>query len=174
MVSFISAIKKFDDKGEKTGWTYIEIPAGIAVQLNPDTKVSFLVKGKLDEVAVKGMSLLPMGGGNFILPLKSDLRKKLRKSKGAMLKVTLEKDNAPYAINKDFLQCLEDTPDAASHFRNLPGSHQKYFSKWIESAKTDATKAKRIAQAVEAMQHHLSYAEMMRKGKEDRDLLEGL
>ena len=168
MISFTTQIKKFDTQGEKTGWTYIEIPADIAEQLKPNTKVSFLVKGKLDAVAIKGASLLPMGGGNFILPLTTDLRKKLGKNKGAVINVHLAADDAPYSINKDLLTCLNDNPTAALHFNKLPGSHQKYFSKWIESAKTETTKAKRIAQAVKAMQYNLSYAEMMRKNKEDK------
>ncbi len=168
MVSFTTAIKKFDDKGEKTGWSYIEITAEMANQLKPDTKVSFLVKGKLDELTIKGASLLPMGGGNFILPLKADVRKKLHKNKGAMLQVHLEADDVPYAINEDFLQCLNDSPRAAAHFAGLPFSHQKYFSKWIENAKTAATQAKRIVQAVEAMEQKLLYSEMMRKAKEEK------
>lgn len=32
MVNFNALIKKFGDKSEKTGWTYIEIPAAIAKQ----------------------------------------------------------------------------------------------------------------------------------------------
>ncbi len=166
MVSFTAIIKKFDEQGEKTGWSYIEIPAETAGELKPDTKVSFMVKGKLDSVPINSVSLLPMGNGNFIMALKADLRKKLRKNKGAMLKVQLERDDAPYAINEDFMQCLNDSPVAASNFGQLTGSHQKYFSKWIESAKTNTTKAKRIAQAVEAMELNLSYPEMIRKNKE--------
>lgn len=167
MICFSAIIKKFGDKGEKTGWTYIEIPAELAEQVSPKTKVSFLVKGKLDDIAINGISLLPMGGGNFIMPLKADVRKKLHKNKGSMLEVQLEKDEAPYQINADFLDCLKDMPEADANFNKLPFSHQKYFSKWIESAKTDSTKAKRIAQATEAMQHNLSYPEMIRKnGKE--------
>ena len=165
MIQFTAVIKKFDTNGEKTGWSYIEIPADLAQQLKPDTKVSFLVKGKLDEVVITSFSLLPMGGGNFIMSLKADLRKKLHKSKGAMLQVQLEADGKPYEINSEFLECLKDSPDAAFNFSKLTGSHQKYFSKWIESAKTEATKAKRIAQAVEAMQYNLSYPEMIRKNK---------
>lgn len=168
MISFTAVIQKFESNGEKTGWTYIDIPADIAQQLKPGTKVSFLVKGKLDAIAIKGFSLLPMGGGNFILPLKADLRKKLKKTKGSMLQVQLQADDEAYQINKEFLECLQDSPDAASHFSKLPGSHQKYFSKWIDSAKTDSKKAKRIAQSVEAMQHHLTYSEMIRKNKADK------
>lgn len=165
MIKFAADIKKFESNGEKTGWTYIDIPADLAQRLKPNTRISFLVKGKLDEVIIQGVSLLPMGDGNFILPLKADLKKKLKKNKGAFLQVQLVADENAYQINKEFLECLKDSPDAASAFSKLPGSHQKYFSKWIESAKTEATKAKRIAQAVEAMQHNLSYPEMIRKNK---------
>ena len=38
MVHFITTILKFDKQGEKTGWTYIEIPADIAEQLKPNNK----------------------------------------------------------------------------------------------------------------------------------------
>ena len=63
---------QFAGQGEKTGWTYIEIPANIAQQLKPDTKTSFRVRGMLDSCAVSGMALMPMGGGNFIMALKAD------------------------------------------------------------------------------------------------------
>lgn len=169
MIRFSATIKKFADKGEKTGWSYIEITTDQAEQLKPGTKISFLVKGKLDNISIKSVSLLPMGGGNFIIPLKGDLRKKLRKNEGAMLAVQLEADEVPYQINAEFLDCLNDLPEAAANFSKLPHSHQKYFSKWIESAKTDATKAKRIAQATEAMQYNLSYAEMIRKNSQVQD-----
>ncbi len=45
MLKFTTTIKKFDKQGEKTGWTYIEIPAAIAQQLNPENRKSFRVKG---------------------------------------------------------------------------------------------------------------------------------
>lgn len=169
MINFTAVIQKFESNGEKTGWTYIDIPSEIAQQLKPDTKVSFLVKGKLDNVAIQGVSLLPMGGGGFILPLKADLRKKLHKSKGASLKVQMQADEKAYQINTELLECLKDSPAAASSFGKLTRSHQNYFSKWIDSAKTEATKAKRIAQAVEALQHHLSYGEMIRKQKANKN-----
>ena len=41
-----------------------------------------------------------------------------------------------------------------------------YFSKYIESAKTSATKAKRIALTMEAMLKGMSYPEMIRANKE--------
>ena len=35
MVQFTTTIKQFDKQGEKTGWTYIEIPSDIAEKLMP-------------------------------------------------------------------------------------------------------------------------------------------
>jgi uncharacterized protein YdeI (YjbR/CyaY-like superfamily) len=63
------------------------------------------------------------------------------------------------------IECLSDEPAALSYFKKLPGSHQKYYSKWIESAKTEATKAKRIALTVNACARQMHFGEMMREQK---------
>ena len=41
MVKFTTSILKFKEQGEKTGWTYIDVPAKIAEQLKPNNKKSF-------------------------------------------------------------------------------------------------------------------------------------
>lgn len=76
MVRFKATIQKFLEQGEKTGWTYISIPQKIAEQINPGFKKSYRVKGRLDAYVFDSISLLPMGEGDFIIPLKADLRKK--------------------------------------------------------------------------------------------------
>ena len=53
----------------------------------------------------------------------------------------------------------------------MPGSHQKYYSKWIESAKTDQTRAKRIAMAVNALATGLDFGGMLRKARDERQEL---
>lgn len=165
MVQFVVTIKKFGDKGEKTGWTYIEVPADISEQIKPGTRKEFKVKGKLDAFPIKRMSLFPMGGGGFILVLNAAIRKAIGKRHGAMLKVQLEADNSKFIFNKDLMDCLADEPAAKSYFESLPGSHQRYFSKWIDSAKTLPTKTKRIAMAVNALAKKKGYAEMLRDSK---------
>ncbi|HVZ98188.1 MAG TPA: YdeI/OmpD-associated family protein [Chitinophagaceae bacterium] len=162
MVRFNTVIKKFGEQGEKTGWSYIEIPAEIANKIKPGYKRSFRVKGMLDEHKIERVSLLPMGGGNFIIPLNATLRKALGKRKGEIIKASLTEDARDVEFNKNFLLCLEDDPAALEFFNSLPGSHRNYFSKWIDSAKTEETKEKRIARAVSALSRKLGYAEMMR------------
>lgn len=75
MVQFISDILKFREQGEKTGWTYVEVPAVAIRKLKPGFKKSFRVKGKLDGFTIKGVALLPMGGGRFIMPINAAMRK---------------------------------------------------------------------------------------------------
>ena len=54
-------------------------------------------------------------------------------------------------------------------FKTLSGSHQRYFSKWIDSARTEQTKSKRIAQSVNALAKKKGYPEMMRALKKDNE-----
>lgn len=167
MVRFKATIQKFQKQGEKTGWTYISIPQKIAEQINPGVKKSYRVKGRLDAYVFDGISLLPMGEGDFIIPLKADIRKKLGKRAGETLMAELELQQKAYEIDADFLACLEDEPAAFNFFNTLPAGHRNYFSKWIESAKTEPTRAKRIAMAVNALARKWGYGEMIRAQKKD-------
>jgi hypothetical protein len=165
MVKFTTTIKKFGSKGEKTGWTYIEIAPDIAATLKPDNKKEFKVKGKLDKYGIKRVSLIPMGGGVFIMALNADMRRAIAKKEGAMLQVQLSEDKSDFVFNADFMECLADEPAAQTFFQSLTGSHQRYFSKWIDSAKTDPTKTKRIAMAVNALAKGWGYPEMIRNSR---------
>ena len=162
MIEFTTTLNQFAKQGEKTGWTYIEIPVDLAQQLKEGTKKSFRVKGKLDNYKIAGVSLLPMGGGRFIMAVNATMRKGIGKKKGAMVKVKLEEDKKEFQLNKDFVECLGDEPSAVEFFKTLAGSHQRYFSKWVDDAKTDETKAKRIAWAVTALSKKQGYSEMLR------------
>jgi len=169
MIKFTTTLLQFAEQGEKTGWTYLQVSKDIAQQLKPGNKKSFRVKGRLDSFKIKGVALMPMGDGSFIMPFNAAMRKGTGKRKGAMITAILEADEAPLKLNEDFIICLSDEPAAFKYFNSLAGSHRNYFSKWIDSAKTDATKAKRIAMAVSALSRGLGYPEMMREQKEKKD-----
>ncbi len=170
MVTFETVLKRFEQMGEKTGWTFVEIPLNLANQLKPDTRSSYRVKGQIDNVKVKQMALVPMGEGDFILAVKADLRRKLRKEEGAKVKLNLEVDTSELLVNEDFKACLEDEPQALDFFNTLTKGHQRYYSNWIESAKTVETRTKRIAQSIQGFMMGMGYPEMIRyfKGKKDR------
>ncbi len=168
MVSFKATIEKFKKQGEKTGWTYIHIPSELAQKINPGVKKSYRVKGLLDQFAFSGMSILPMGDGDFILALNATIRKGIRKKAGDTLLVKIELDQSKYQLNAELIELLESEPKAWAHFKSLPGSHQNYFSKWIESAKTVNTRHDRIVATLNAMIKKQGYAEMMRERKSEK------
>lgn len=167
MVKFIAPIQKFGKNGEKTGWTYILVSGKIAHKIIPNRKTSFRVKGQLDDYVFEKLALIPLGGGDFVLPINATMRKAIRKRKNDRLTIILEADS-DIEISPDLLCCLEDDPKAKSYFYKLPPSHQRYYSRWIESAKTEATRTKRITLSLEAFSKNLSYSEMMRMNRENK------
>jgi len=166
MIQFTAPILQFDKKGEKTGWSYIDVPAHLAAELKPGVKKSFKVKGKLDAFAIHQVALIPMGNGNFIIPFNAAMRKGTGKKKGAMVKVQLMEDKKEYQLNNDLLECLADEPAALDFFNTKSRSFQNYYSKWIESAKTETTRAKRIAMAVSSLAMKIEFGDMLRMEKE--------
>src|SRR5688572_12126407 len=125
MIQFTATMKEFADQGEKTGWTYIDIPEDLAEKLKPKNRQSFRVKGKIDQHKISGIALFPMRGGGFIMTVNADMRKAIGKKHGAMVKLQLEEDKKGYVLNKDFMDCLADEPAAIEYFKTLTGGHQR-------------------------------------------------
>jgi hypothetical protein len=165
MYTFTALLQRFDEKGEKTGWTYITVPISVSEGMKPGQKTSYRVKGMLDNYAIKQVALVPMGNGQFIIAVNATMRRGIRKEAGATLEVSLAVDDDPFPISPDLIACLEDEPAALEFFNTLPKGHQQYFSNWIESAKTIDTKAKRITQAVTGLAMGQGYGEMIRHFK---------
>ena len=165
VLKFTTRMLKFGRMGEKTGWTYIEISKAQAQKLKPDNKKSFRVKGSFDDYTFEKTSLLPMGDGKFIIPIKGPIRKILGKEAGATIRVALEQDDRKPVLSHDLMRCLKDDPEALKVFKSMPGSHQNYYSNWIESAKTLQTKTKRILMTLEACNKKQSFSEMIRESQ---------
>ena len=169
MITFKATIHQFGEQGEKTGWTYIEVPIDLAEQLKPGNKKSFRVKGKLDAFAIKSVALLPMGGGKFILPLNANMRKGTLKKKGSVLQVQLSIDDKPLEPPPGFFDCLEDEPRAKLYYDQLKPSHRNYFIKWMGGVKGDAAVAKRMATVITALAHGQDAVTMFQSLKANKE-----
>lgn len=154
--------------GEKSGWTFLIIPHRIASKINPGIRRAFRVKGKLNGKPANGITLLPVGKGDFMLPFNAALRKLTGKKAGDKISVMLEVDSSPRKLDEEFLLCLDDDYPAKTFFNSLTPSHQHYFSNWIASAKTESTKAKRIAIALNALSRKMDFGAMLREAKVER------
>jgi hypothetical protein len=168
-IKFKTTLLKFGKMGEKSGWTYIEIPENLAQVLKPGNRKTFRVAGRLDACLIKGVALMPMGEGNFIMPVNATMRKALKKQSGDELLVEIYEDTAPFKIDKDLKEALLIEKQANTFWNTLPKSEQRYFSKWITSAKTKETKANRIAKAIVGLERKQKFGEMLRALKKERE-----
>jgi len=169
MIRFETILQQFGEKGDKTGWTYIQVPQDIAEKLQPGSRKTFRVKGKLDEFSIKGVALMPMKDGSFMLPVNATMRKGIHKKKGAMVQVTIAVDKATPEIPKALKECLEDEPLALAFFLQLNLSHRNYFIKWVEGVKNEMGQAKRIAQTIDALLLKQNFVDMMRAHKSQKE-----
>lgn len=137
-------LEKFPGKG---GWTFAQIPEILQDKHSPFGWVR--VRGTIDNYKIKNYHLMPMGNGKLFLPVKADIRKKIKKQAGDSVRVTLFADNLPTDIPEELKLCLQDEPNVYERFLTYSNGEQKAFIEWIYSAKTDNTKIDRIRKTID-------------------------
>ena len=166
MIILNAEIEKFETNGEKTGWSYIFIPNAVAEQIKPGERRCIRVKGSIDEVEISGVGIMPMGHGDFIMALNKPLRKLLRKEAGAKVVLNLLFDSDFKIEMPDDLEiCLSDEEELLQRFLEMPKSHQNYFINWLNTAKTEVTRTKRLVMIVNATFNNMDFGAMIRSSK---------
>lgn len=143
-------LEKFPGKG---GWTFARID-----EIPQDKKAHFgwvKVKGSIDGIEIKKYHLMPMGNGKLFLPVKAEIRKKIKKEAGDTVHVILYADNEPLEVPKEMLLCLKDEPKALTFFNSISESERKYYIQWIYSAKKEETKINRMAKSINRLKNGL-------------------
>ena len=136
-------LEKFPGKG---GWTFAQIP-----EISKDNKRrfgTFKVMGTIDGFEIKKYHLMPMGNGSLFLPVRAEIRKKIKKQAGDFVQVVLYLDNEPLEIPEELLLCLRDEIAAFNFFNSLSESEQKYYIQWIYASKKEETKINRLAKSI--------------------------
>lgn len=124
----------------------------------PDEIVAALGGGKRPpvEVTINGYTyrntVAPMGG-EYWLGVSAAHREAAGAVAGDELEVELELDTAPREIEvpPDFAAALDAQPEARRAFDSLSFSNQRYHVEQITGAKTQETRQRRIAKAVETL-----------------------
>ena len=146
-------LKKFPGKG---GWTYAEIPEVMQSKTNPFGWVS--VRGFIDHYELKQYKLMPMGNGQLFLPVKKEIRKRIKKEVGDTVQITLYRDNSSTVIPEDILECFRnESAELYETFLSFTDGEKKAYLDWIGDAKTDATKVKRIISMMERLKMNLKF-----------------
>ena len=147
-------LERFDGKG---GWTFAHIP-----EIPQDKHAHFgwvKVRGTIDGYEIRKYHLMPMGNGKLFLPVKAEIRKKIKKDVGDKVHIILYPDNEPLEVPEEMLLCLRDEPQALSYFNSLSESEQKFYIEYIYSAKKEETKIDRMAKSINRLQRGLKLYE---------------
>ena len=167
MFSFTATLLKYNNKGEKTGWTYVDVPADIILKFKRKDKKEFRVKGLIDDLKFDRLAVYPIGDGNFIIAVNAQMRKALGKKEGAMVSLNIELDNSPSIRSPELLVCLAEDPLAEKQFESLLLSQRNYFHHYIADAKGHETKAKRIINTIQAIYLKQDFGLMIRSLKKN-------
>lgn len=94
---------------------------------------------------------MPLGDGHLFLPVKAEIRKKIKKEAGDTAHVILFKDEEPFITPIEVLDCLREEPAAIRFFELLNDREQQHYVKWIYAAKQENIKANRIVKTIEGL-----------------------
>ena len=148
-------LQKFPGKG---GWTYSDIPEILQNKKNPFGWVQ--VKGFIDAFEIKRYKLMPMGNGRLFLPVKAEIRKKIRKEAGDTVRIVLYADESKLDIPEEIIECFKtEPPKMYETFQSFAEGEQKAYLDWIYSAKTEETKARRIVGMMDRLVLNLKFSD---------------
>jgi len=92
-------------------------------------------------------------GGEFLLGLNRAVREEAGVEAGDSVEVMLELDTAPREVElpEALANALAEDSEAHAAFDRLAYTYRKEYARWIDDAKRDETRQRRVAQAVEML-----------------------
>lgn len=145
-------LRKFPGKG---GWTYAELP--LIVQRKNAHFGWVKVTGTIDGIELNKYHIMPHGESKMFLPVRAEIRKKIKKSAGDYVQVILYLDNEPTNVPDELIVCLKDEPQAERFFKSLSEGEKRNYINWIYSAKREETKVQRLAETIHRLMKRLRY-----------------
>jgi Bacteriocin-protection, YdeI or OmpD-Associated/Domain of unknown function (DUF1905) len=129
-------------------WTYLVIPLDVETTFGERGQVR--VRGTINGEPYRNAAM-PQGDGTHFLVVNKAMRDRIGATVGSVVTVTMERDDGARSLEvpDDLRAALEAHPAAQGAFESLSYSHKKEYTDWIASAKTEATRQRRIAGAVE-------------------------
>ena len=98
-------------------------------------------------------SRIAVRGGDHLIPVSAENRAAAGVAAGDEVEVAIALDTAPRELRvpDDFSAALDAAPDARRFFDGLSFSQRQWFVLGVEGAKTEATRQRRIAKAIERL-----------------------
>ena len=138
------------------GGAFVEVPFDVEAAFGSKRP---RVKALIEEVPYRGI-LTRMGTEYHILIILKDIRERIGKTFGDDVTITVEPDTEPRVLEvpAELKRAFRSEKDAQAFFDKLSYTHQREYVLWINEAKREETRLKRIAKAIE----------MLKQGKKAR------
>lgn len=143
-------------KHEGIDGAYILFPYDVQKEFGSKGRVK--VKAVFENVEYRG-SLVKMGMDCHWIGVSKAIREKIGKSPGDKINVIIQKDEEERTviIPDDFLKLLKKDSSILLIFEKLSFTHKKEYVNWINDAKKEETRIRRLDKAIE----------MLRNGKKE-------
>jgi hypothetical protein len=119
------------------------------------SKGNIQVKGTLDGFAVEG-TLMPRGDGSHWFAVKKEWRDAIGKSIGESVELILEDTVLSHSTPDDLQKAISKSKKAKAQWETFSDSKKKYYIVWIENAKQEDTRKKRIKEAIKRIEKGLN------------------
>ncbi len=110
------------------------------------------ISGTINGFAFRS-SLMPMGGCHMI-PVNKGLREGAGVKAGDMVELAMQRDDAARTVEppRALKKILSKNKTARANWEKLPFSHKKEIAVWIEGAKREETRERRLTKAIQVLE----------------------
>ena len=141
-------MERFDGVVESAGG------GGHVVEIPFDVQTAFGVKRPPVRGSVNGApfrSTVAVYGGRSLLGLNRELREAAGVAAGDTVTIEIERDDEPRTVElpADLRAALDD--DVLRFFESLSYTHRREYVRWIEDAKREETRRRRVGRAAELL-----------------------
>ena len=135
----------------KMNAAYVEFPFDVEDLFGKKGQVK--IKAMIDNKILYRGSLANMGYDCHVLGITHEVRRQINKTFGDIIDIKLEQDleERVVSIPDDVQTQLNKSKRASEFFESLSFTHRKEYMRWIESAKKEETRKKRIVEFIDKM-----------------------
>lgn len=144
--TFEAEIKKHPDLNA----AYVEFPYNVENEFGKKGQIKVLAT--FDGLEYRG-SMVKMQADCHWIGLTQEVRKKINKEPGDIIKVTIKEDTEPRVVDvpPDLKALLEQVPEAMVIYEKLSYTHKKEYVRWITEAKKAETRENRLHKTIELL-----------------------
>ena len=131
------------------GGAFVEIPFDVERTFGSKRPK---VKAMIEGVPYRGL-LTRMGGPGHMLIILKGIREQIGRTFGDEIKVSVELDvdERVVTVPAELKRAFKENPKAKAAFEKLSYTHQREYVNWINEAKKEETRARRIAKTMEML-----------------------